>query len=32
MDIAIPFKKKFELMGNLNRERMLKMKDRNMGF
>lgn len=32
MDVAIPFKKKFELMGTLNRERMLKMKDRNMGF
>jgi cation-transporting ATPase 13A1 len=28
----MPFKKKIEAMGNLNKERMIRMRDKNMGF
>jgi cation-transporting ATPase 13A1 len=31
-DIAIPFKKKFEMMTKLNQERMMRMRSNNMNF
>ncbi len=31
-DIAIPFKKKLEMMTKLNQERMMRMRSNNMGF